>query len=104
MKIATIGTTLRMVSPARVTRRTYRTAGNRSSDAACGFANRGVLDSRSRKRRHQSATQQRYNFPRDLPLKTISGLRAQLRRRSYPEFERQFRSRYASHAFLWPDE
>ncbi|MGZ3429963.1 MAG: START domain-containing protein [Polyangia bacterium] len=39
---------------------------------------------------------------RDLPFKTIEGLRAQTRRRQYPEFEAQVRQKFAEYPFLWP--
>jgi NAD(P)-dependent dehydrogenase (short-subunit alcohol dehydrogenase family) len=39
---------------------------------------------------------------RDLPLKTIQGLRAQLKRRSYPDFDRELHVRYSQYPFLWP--
>jgi hypothetical protein len=38
---------------------------------------------------------------RDLPLKTIEGLRAQLKRRSYPDFDRELRLKYSQFGFLW---
>lgn len=37
---------------------------------------------------------------RDLPLKTIEGLRAQLKRRSYPAFDRELHVRYGQYPFL----
>ena len=39
---------------------------------------------------------------RDLPLRTIQGLRKQLHNRSYPDFDRYLHARYAQHRFLWP--
>ena len=39
---------------------------------------------------------------RDLPYKTIEGLRAQVKRRHYPEFEAHMKERFASYPFLWP--
>jgi hypothetical protein len=38
---------------------------------------------------------------RDLPFRTITGLRAQVKRRSYPDFERALRAKL-SYPFLWP--
>jgi hypothetical protein len=39
---------------------------------------------------------------RDLPYKTIEGLRAQVARRHYPEFESHMKQRFAQYPFLWP--
>jgi hypothetical protein len=39
---------------------------------------------------------------RDLPFKTIEGLRAQTRRRQYPEFQSQMRQKFSEYPFLWP--
>ena len=39
---------------------------------------------------------------RDLPWKTIEGLRAQVKRRHYPEFEAHMKERFAQYPFLWP--
>ncbi|HWE27951.1 MAG TPA: SDR family NAD(P)-dependent oxidoreductase [Polyangia bacterium] len=39
---------------------------------------------------------------RDLPFKTIEGLRAQVKRRQYPEFEAHIKERFAQYPFLWP--
>ncbi|HXU68750.1 MAG TPA: SDR family NAD(P)-dependent oxidoreductase [Polyangia bacterium] len=39
---------------------------------------------------------------RDLPYKTIDGLRAQVKRRHYPEFEAKMKERFAQYPFLWP--
>ena len=39
---------------------------------------------------------------RDLPFKTIEGLRAQVKRRHYPEFEAHMKERFAQYPFLWP--
>ena len=39
---------------------------------------------------------------RDLPFKTIEGLRAQVKRRHYPEFEAHMKERFARYPFLWP--
>jgi hypothetical protein len=39
---------------------------------------------------------------RDLPFKTIEGLRAQTRRRQYPEFQAQMRQKFSEYPFLWP--
>jgi len=39
---------------------------------------------------------------RDLPFKTIEGLRAQVKRRHYPDFEAHMKERFAQYPFLWP--
>jgi hypothetical protein len=39
---------------------------------------------------------------RDLPWKTIEGLRAQVKRRHYPEFEAHMKERFSQYPFLWP--
>jgi len=39
---------------------------------------------------------------RDLPFKTIEGLRAQVKRRHYPEFEAHMKERFSQYPFLWP--
>jgi hypothetical protein len=39
---------------------------------------------------------------RDLPFRTIAGLRAQVKRRGYPDFERTMRDKFA-YPFIWPD-
>ena len=39
---------------------------------------------------------------RDLPFKTIEGLRAQTKRRHYPEFDAEMRRKFAQYPFLWP--
>ena len=39
---------------------------------------------------------------RDLPYKTIEGLRAQVKRRHYPDFEAHIKERFAQYPFLWP--
>ena len=39
---------------------------------------------------------------RDLPYKTIEGLRAQVKRRHYPEFEAHMKERFSQYPFLWP--
>ncbi|HEX8952678.1 MAG TPA: START domain-containing protein, partial [Polyangia bacterium] len=39
---------------------------------------------------------------RDLPYKTIEGLRAQVKRRHYPDFEAHIKERFARFPFLWP--
>lgn len=39
---------------------------------------------------------------RDLPFKTIEGLRAQVKRRQYPEFEAHMKERFSRYPFLWP--
>ncbi len=39
---------------------------------------------------------------RDLPFKTIEGLRAQVKRRHYPEFESHMKERFSQYPFLWP--
>ena len=38
----------------------------------------------------------------DLPFKTIEGLRAQVKRRHYPEFEAHIKEHFARYPFLWP--
>jgi hypothetical protein len=39
---------------------------------------------------------------RDLPFKTIEGLRGQVQRRHYPDFEAHMKERFAQYPFLWP--
>ncbi|MCU1279709.1 MAG: hypothetical protein JWM53_3255 [bacterium] len=39
---------------------------------------------------------------RDLPFKTIEGLRAQTRRRQYPELQAEMRHKFAEYPFLFP--